>query len=98
MKCCLCDGEVEVQSNGWCHGHNAEPLVKNGRCCETCNSSKVIPARLVDYFENRKELDSAAKKTIFTGLILETETTLGEAISSALRDEQNRNNSSRNNS
>lgn len=47
MKCCLCDGEVEVQSNGWCHGHNAEPLVKNGRCCETCNSSKVIPARLL---------------------------------------------------
>lgn len=46
MKCCLCKGKIEVQANGWKGGHNPEPLSKKGRCCTTCNETKVIPARL----------------------------------------------------
>ena len=50
MKCSLCDGEIEVQRNPkgivyWTEGHNAAPL-SEGRCCDNCNITKVIPARL----------------------------------------------------
>jgi hypothetical protein len=38
-NCVLC-GEVFV---GW--GHNAQPL-DNGRCCDVCNDTKVVPERL----------------------------------------------------
>ena len=27
-------------------GNNPEPIKKNGKCCDNCNSHKVIPARL----------------------------------------------------
>ena len=27
-------------------GHNAGPIIPNGRCCERCNTRKVIPHRL----------------------------------------------------
>jgi hypothetical protein len=30
---------------GWKEGNNAEP-VNSGRCCDDCNMSVVIPARL----------------------------------------------------
>jgi len=51
MKCCLCGGEIEkeLDTNGkvfWDSGNNAEPLVRNGRCCNDCNATKVIPARI----------------------------------------------------
>jgi hypothetical protein len=30
-------------------GNNAQP-VKNGRCCDVCNSTKVIPARIKELY------------------------------------------------
>ena len=50
MKCCLCSGEIDEQKTpegkvfyiGW---HNAQPL-KDGRCCDNCNKTKVIPERI----------------------------------------------------
>ena len=50
MKCCLCDHQIDVQYTAdgkvaWSQGHNAEPLITDGRCCSDCNWSKVIPAR-----------------------------------------------------
>ena len=54
MKCVICDGEIEkkytTNANGervmyWDSGENAEPVAE-GRCCETCNWTVVIPARL----------------------------------------------------
>lgn len=47
MKCCLCSREIEVKAGGWDSGNNAEP-VANGRCCDECNDSLVIPARLFE--------------------------------------------------
>lgn len=44
MKCSICQKEIEVK-NGWDKGHNAEP-VNNGRCCDICNATVVIPARI----------------------------------------------------
>lgn len=38
-KCCLC-GNSYIG-----YGNNAQPL-KEGYCCDPCNTTKVIPARL----------------------------------------------------
>jgi len=38
-RCCIC-GNTYVA-----YGHNAEPLA-TGRCCDTCNTTKVVPARM----------------------------------------------------
>jgi hypothetical protein len=62
MNCSICneeikgmvvyrDGHPEVPYQG---GNNAEP-VNGGRCCDECNFSVVIPARLG--ILNYKELD-----------------------------------------
>jgi transcriptional regulator NrdR family protein len=50
MKCSICEKEIEKikDSEGeviWDHGNNAEP-VNRGRCCNSCNSGVVLPARL----------------------------------------------------
>lgn len=41
-KCCVCSGPMHKEDS-----HNAEPFSPSGkRCCEKCNMSFVIPARL----------------------------------------------------
>lgn len=39
-QCCLCGAPVGQ------YGNNPWPLAEEGRCCDTCNFTKVIPARL----------------------------------------------------
>jgi hypothetical protein len=46
IKCCLCGKLIPIEVSGWSLGNNAEPLVNNGRCCNECNQTRVIPARL----------------------------------------------------
>jgi hypothetical protein len=46
--CCIC-GNIYKDI-----GHNAWPIVMEGRCCEDCNHNKVIPAR-VDRMHNAKD-------------------------------------------
>ena len=58
MKCCLCDNQIEIKKTPegkvyWENGNNAQPL-KDGRCCDICDSTKVIPERLRRYIENEK--------------------------------------------
>ena len=47
--CVLCRDALDVlYKNGiaiWTDGHNAEPM-SSGRCCNYCNDTKVIPARI----------------------------------------------------
>ena len=50
-KCCICGKKFE----GW--GNNPAPVKIRGRCCDDCNSTQVIPARLF-LLRNRKEDDS----------------------------------------
>ena len=38
--CCIC----EKPFKGF--GHSPRPLAEDGCCCDTCNYTKVIPARL----------------------------------------------------
>ncbi len=45
MRCCLCGGECEEWPGGF-YGHNPQPLSDGGRCCGTCNKTKLIQARL----------------------------------------------------
>jgi len=42
--CCLCTEFIRG------YGNNAEP-VRVGRCCDKCNATKVIPARMAQYDE-----------------------------------------------
>lgn len=50
MKCSICNSEIEKQldENGkvfWDQGNNAEPI-NDGRCCDNCNMTVVLKARL----------------------------------------------------
>ena len=40
MNCSICNNKINDR-----FGNNAEP-VNNGRCCNDCNSTVVIPARI----------------------------------------------------
>ena len=59
MKCCICEDEIKPQRNPetgqvvWTKGHNALP-VRDGRCCDVCNHSIVIAARLADLNRARR--------------------------------------------
>ena len=47
ISCVLCGGEIEESPvNGWRYGNNPYPLAEEGRCCDSCNWARVIPARL----------------------------------------------------
>jgi len=39
--CCLCGNLCDCP-----YGHNPYPLAEDGKCCNSCNASKVIPARM----------------------------------------------------
>lgn len=48
-KCCICNRECESA-----YGNNSQPI-RNGRCCDICNDTKVIPARIDLCLNNRKK-------------------------------------------
>ena len=71
--CTLCNDNIEPQRTPsgevfWTEGHNAQPL-DDGRCCDTCNSIKVIPARIASRMKNSAL--SVTTTDFATGKILE---------------------------
>ena len=55
MKCTICGLEIKTDSDGiWDGGHNAEPI-NEGRCCEKCNNTVVLPMRLRQFEARRQE-------------------------------------------
>jgi hypothetical protein len=56
-KCVLCTSVIET------FGHNPAPVSENGYCCDDCNTTKVIPARVgwirEDYERRIAERDAA---------------------------------------
>ena len=53
MPCSICLSPIGVDRDGiWDGGHNAQP-VNNGRCCEACNNTTVVPARMREFFAKR---------------------------------------------
>lgn len=55
-KCVICGKEIQG------YGNNAEPVAK-GRCCDECNKTKVIPARLKQTMN--EEAPTANKEKLF---------------------------------
>lgn len=58
MQCSICEGEIDkkymTNLEGervmyWDSGHNAQPI-NNGRCCDNCNHTVVVPARFGIHF------------------------------------------------
>ena len=54
--CCICTESIKPQylgkdkegiDNYWYEGNNALPI-EDARCCDTCNSTVVIPQRITD--------------------------------------------------
>ena len=64
INCCICKREIPEHpaGTGWMLGNNAEPVVKEGRCCNNCNYSSVLPARGMsgDMIENIISFNDAA--------------------------------------
>lgn len=59
IPCCICGGGIEVDKrSGWNQGHNAWPVVADGRCCDDCNANVVIPER-IKRAENMEKKDSS---------------------------------------
>jgi len=59
MKCSICKDEIETQVDEtgkvlWDEGNNAEPI-NEGRCCNDCNMTVVIPARMSSMFNQNTE-------------------------------------------
>ena len=52
MNSSICKKRIAVNLSGWDKGNNAEP-VNNGRCCDSCNDTIVLPARLTAIFGGR---------------------------------------------
>jgi hypothetical protein len=44
--CCICGSSILEES------HNALPI-RSGRCCELCNWSEVVPARITSFRQRR---------------------------------------------
>lgn len=49
QECCICKRECES-----IYGNNAQPI-NNGRCCDVCNDTKVIPARIELWLKDRNK-------------------------------------------
>ena len=65
MRCVFCNdeikGEVFTTSSGFQIaldvGHNVDPVAKEGRCCEKCNYSIVMPARIRNSNINKMDIE-----------------------------------------
>ena len=62
MKCVICNKEYEG------YGNNAEPITK-GMCCDSCNTTYVIPARLKQLKVEKKLGDSKIKDKIVSYIV-----------------------------
>ena len=58
--CCICKKPIPVKGT-WAAGNNAEP-VANGRCCDYCDDSVVIPARIKAMYMRRELAEEEAEK------------------------------------
>lgn len=55
--CCICGSAITYGM-----GNNPAPIAVGGRCCDNCNTSVVIPARLAIAAANNKPATEAARK------------------------------------
>ena len=55
LTCSICGHKIIPNSIGWKYGNNAFPI-NDGRCCDDCKYNIVLPRRLVDLNNDRKEI------------------------------------------
>tara|TARA_R100001530_G_scaffold114889_1_gene81862 strand:- start:511 stop:684 length:174 start_codon:yes stop_codon:yes gene_type:complete len=55
MKCVICKKKIMTTSYGWSRGHNPAPVAVEGRCCEQCNTTIVIPMRIGLIVDDNKQ-------------------------------------------
>ena len=72
LTCAICEGPIEVTEWGWNQGHNAAPVI-DGRCCNICQDTVVMPARLGDRFGLKKGHEMALALRIFRNRMNEEE-------------------------
>jgi len=53
LLCSICHKPIEVTTYGWADGNNAEPI-NSGRCCNHCDKTVVIPARIQMMINSKK--------------------------------------------
>lgn len=52
MQCSICGEKITKDSNGWEGGCNADPI-NEGRCCEECDKTIVLPVRIKEFMERK---------------------------------------------
>ena len=60
MNCVLCNEDIRgevIDGIARVYGHNPAPLSNGGKCCDECNITKVIPARLNGVIKIYQEAD-----------------------------------------
>jgi hypothetical protein len=58
MRCVLCNYDIKgdvINGEAKVYGHNPAPLADEGRCCDQCNYTKVIQARIKQLKDSNKE-------------------------------------------
>lgn len=55
-RCSICGNDLDDR-----FGHNAQPI-NDGRCCDTCNATVVIPRRLRDIGFTESACDIAGRQ------------------------------------
>ena len=53
MDCSICGKPIPAVGD-WTTGNSAEP-VNDGRCCDHCDMTVVVPARLREFMERKKK-------------------------------------------
>ena len=59
-KCSICFHPIGIDAIGWDCGHNAQ-TINYGLCCEACNETVVIKARLQQFIDLRTHDKQVAK-------------------------------------
>jgi|SaaInlV_100m_DNA_2_1039680.scaffolds.fasta_scaffold59081_4 hypothetical protein len=60
MNCVLCNEDIRgevIDGIARVYGHNPAPLSNEGKCCDECNITKVIPARISGVIKIYQEAD-----------------------------------------
>lgn len=60
LVCSICKNPIEMNESGWDQGHNAQP-VNDGRCCDVCNDTVVIPTRIARLTGGTKPPDARSE-------------------------------------
>jgi len=57
LLCCICSLQILKDYMGWARGHNPAPVFtgRGERCCDSCNTTIVIPARIADLRRSKDE-------------------------------------------